>query len=114
METDDDPRRANPRRCSCRGDGLRIYAYYFRDRHVDSKPLRRFLWTRTEIYPAQTERNNCRRKTMTHNEQLMADWCVGCKERIGSSQITSILPSEIPDWAWVLITITAIVLMLAR
>jgi hypothetical protein len=45
---------------------------------------------------------------MTHNEQLMADWCVGCKERIGSSQITSILPSEVPDWAKVLIIITVL------
>ena len=50
---------------------------------------------------------------MTHNEQLMDDWRVGCKERIGQSQTTSVLPSEVPDWAWVLIIITAIVLILA-
>ena len=51
---------------------------------------------------------------LTHDEQLMADWRVGCKERIGPSQITSILTSEIPDWAIKLAIITAIVLMLAH
>ena len=51
---------------------------------------------------------------MTHDEQLLADWRVGCKERIGPSQITSIQPSEIPDWALKLAIITAIVLILAH
>ena len=51
---------------------------------------------------------------MTPDEQLMADWRVGCKERIGPSQTTSILPSEVPDWALKLAIITAIVLILAH
>ena len=51
---------------------------------------------------------------MTHDEQVLADWRVGCKEQIGSSQITSILPSEVPDWALELAIVTAIVLMLAH
>jgi hypothetical protein len=46
------------------------------------------------------------------DEQLMADWRVGCKERIGPSQTTSILRSEIPPWALKLIIVTAIVLWL--
>jgi hypothetical protein len=44
----------------------------------------------------------------------MADWRVGCKERIGPSQITSILPGEVPDWVLELAIITAIVLILAH
>jgi hypothetical protein len=51
---------------------------------------------------------------MTHDEQLLADWRVGCKERIGPSQTTRILPSEIPDWALELAIITLTVLMFAH